>query len=170
MSKILIAGCGGAPSEGVVKSLLKANDGEEIIGMGSEPTDLILSNAQRKYVVPYSNTPEYKGKLFKLFEIEKPDMLHAQNDLEIYTISKMRKDIEQAGVKLFMPNHETIDTCVNKFKSYNKWVKSGVKVPRNIFINNEEDLKRAFSELANREGMIWLRSGDIAISVTLSSE
>ena len=162
MSKILIAGCGGAPSEGVVKSLLAANDGEEIIGMGSEPTDLILSKAQKKYVVPYSNTPEYKGKLFQIFEKEKPDMLHAQNDLEIYAISKMRDDIQQAGIKLFMPSHETIDTCVNKYKSYNKWVKAGVKVPRNIFINNEDDLKRSFSELSNQEGMIWLRSGDIA--------
>lgn len=162
MSKILIAGCGGAPSEGVVNSLLLANDGDEVIGMGSEPSDLILSKAQRRYVIPYSNTPEYRKRLFKVFEIEKPDMLHAQNDLEIFEISKMRDDIQRVGVKLFMPKHETIDTCVNKYKSYEKWIKGGVKVPRNIFINNESDLKEAFSKLANKDGMIWLRSGDIA--------
>ena len=162
MSKILVAGCGGAPSEGVVKSLLKANDGDEIIGMGSEPTDLVMSHASRKYVVPYSNTPLYKEKLFKIFQIEKPDMLHAQNDLEIFEISKMRDEIKHAGVKLFMPEHNVIDTCVNKYKSWVKWHQAGIKVPMNIFINTEDDLKKAFDQLANKDGMIWLRAGDIA--------
>lgn len=162
MKKILIAGCGGAPSEGVVKSLLIANDGEEIIGMGSEPTDLVLSRALRKYVVPYSNTPEYKKYLFNLINKEHPDLLHAQNDLEIFEISKIRSEIEATGTKLFMPRHDVIDTCVNKYKSYLKWKKYGIKVPENIFINNEEDLKIAFDRLSDSDGKIWLRSTDIA--------
>lgn len=162
MSKILVAGCGGAPSEGVVKSLLMANDGEEIIGMGSEPTDLVMSHASKKYVVPYSNMPGYKERLFKIFEIEKPNMLHAQNDAEIFVVSKMRDEIRRAGVKLFMPSHEVIDTCVNKYKSWVKWNQAGIKVPQNIFIHTEEELKRSFEKLANKDGMIWLRSADIA--------
>ena len=52
MSKILIAGAGGTPSE---KSLLEC---ETIIGMGSEPSDLILS----KYIIPYAVDKEYKNK------------------------------------------------------------------------------------------------------------
>ena len=48
MVKILIAGAGGAPSEGVINSLLLSKKKEEIIGMGSEPSDLVLSNAKRK--------------------------------------------------------------------------------------------------------------------------
>jgi hypothetical protein len=40
MKKILIAGCGGAPSEGVVNSLLLGKNQEELIGMGSELTDI----------------------------------------------------------------------------------------------------------------------------------
>ena len=48
MAKILIAGAGGAPSEGMIYSL-KKNPNNEVIGMGSEPTDLILSKAEKKY-------------------------------------------------------------------------------------------------------------------------
>ena len=59
MKKILIAGAGGAPSEGVIKSLLKSKKSEEIIGMGSEATDLVLSSAQKKYAIPYANSSEY---------------------------------------------------------------------------------------------------------------
>jgi len=57
MKKILVAGAGGAPTEGVVFSLLK-NPNNYVIGMGSEPTDVILSKADKKYYVPYANTNE----------------------------------------------------------------------------------------------------------------
>ncbi len=161
MSKVLIAGCGGAPSEGVVNSLLLAKDGEEIIGIGSEPTDLVLSNVKRKYVVPYADAPEYKKELFKVLNKEKPDLFHCQNDLEIFEVSKIRNEILDAGIKLFMPTHEVIDICVNKFKSYEKWEKAGVKVPKNIAINNETDLKKSFDKLGNNDGKIWIRFSDI---------
>ena len=42
MTKILIGGAGGAPSEGVINSLLLSEKKEEILGMGSVPSDLVL--------------------------------------------------------------------------------------------------------------------------------
>ncbi len=161
MKKILIAGCGGAPSEGVVNSLLKCGKGDEIIGMGSEPTDLFLSRAKRKYIIPYANVPEYKPSLLKIIAAEKPDLLHFQNDLEIFEASKIRKDITDAGPTLFMPTHDVIDTCVNKYKSYLKWKKEGIKVPENLLLNDANDLKEAFRKLGNNEGKIWLRASSI---------
>ena len=159
--KILIAGAGGAPSEGVIKSLLRSKKGEEIIGMGSEPTDLILSAAKKKYLVPYANEANYKEELLKILNIEKPDLVHFQNDLEIFEASLIRDEILSTGTKLFMPSHEVIDTCVNKYKSYQKWVKSGIKVPQNILLHNEADLKEAFALLAGSDGRIWLRASSI---------
>jgi len=156
MAKILIAGAGGAPSEGVINSLLE-DSGDEIIGMGSEPTDLILSSAHKKYIVPYAVSDNYEEKLTTLIKKEKIDFFHCQNDAEIFVVSQMRDKIIEMGVKLFMPNHDVIETCVNKNKSYQKWVQAGVKVPRNIILNNEHDLKKAFKELSNKDGFIWIR-------------
>ena len=115
MAKILIAGAGGAPSEGVINSLLRGNKSDLIIGMGSEPTDLILSKAAKKFYIPYANNPIYRESLLKLLNNEKPDLVHFQNDLEIYHASLIREDILKTGTKLFIPNHEVIDTCVHKF-------------------------------------------------------
>jgi carbamoyl-phosphate synthase large subunit len=159
--KILIAGCGGAPSEGVVNSLLKCDKVDEVIGMGSEPTDLILSNVSRKYIVPYANSPEYENALIKLLNHEKPDLVHFQNDLEIFEASKIRDKITATGTRLFMPRHDVIDICVNKYKSYLKWKDAGVKVPINIKLEDDEDLRRAFRELADDSGKIWLRASSI---------
>lgn len=161
MKKILIAGAGGAPSEGVINSLLKSKDKEYVIGMGSEPTDLVLSNAQKKYYVPYANTTEYLDRLLVILHDEKPNLVHFQNDLEIYYASLYRKQIESTDAKLFMPSHEVIDTCVHKYKSYLRFKEAGVKVPENIMIHHEEDLKRAFKELGDTSGNIWLRASSI---------
>jgi carbamoyl-phosphate synthase large subunit len=159
--KILIAGAGGAPSEGVIKSLQECDKGDEIIGMGSEPADLVLSAAQKKYFVPYANHPDYEKTLFDIIEKEKPDLLHCQNDLEIFEISKLRDKITAAGVKLYLPSHQTIDTCVHKYKSYLQWKASGVVVPENILINTPEDLKLSFEKLGDASGKIWLRSTEL---------
>lgn len=161
-TKILIGGAGGAPSEGVVNSLLLSPEKEEIIGMGSEPSDLALSHTQRKYVVPYADATNYKEELFKVLDKEHPTLFHVQNDLEVYHISLLRDEIKAKGTKLFMPKHKVIETCVSKWKSYLAFKEAGITVPNNIFINNENDLKRAFKELGDEQGKIWLRSDDIS--------
>jgi hypothetical protein len=157
-NKILIGGAGGAPSEGVINSLLLSPKHEEIIGMGCEPTDLALSHAKRKYIVPRCDAPNYKDELMKLLKVECPALLHAQNDLEIQAISHLRDDIQAEGTKLFMPDGDVIETCVDKWKSYNAFKAGGVKVPENMKIDNEADLKAAFSNLGDKDGKIWLRA------------
>lgn len=161
MKKILIAGCGGAPSEGVVNSLLQCTKQVEVIGMGSEPTDLVLSNAKRKYLIPYADSANYESELLKILNHEKPDLVHFQNDLEIFEASKIRNKILATGTNIYMPKHEVIDTCVNKYKTYLRWVDAGVKVAKNILINNEDDLREAFSKLSDNNGKIWLRASSI---------
>jgi len=161
MAKIIIAGAGGAPSEGVINSLLRSKREETVLGMGSEPYDLALSMASKKLWVPYANAPEYKKALLHLLETERPDLIHFQNDLEIYHASLFRNEILGTGTKLYMPSHEVIDTCVHKYKSYLAFKEAGVPVAQNMLINNEEDLKEAFAVLADRDGKIWLRASSI---------
>jgi len=161
MSKILIAGAGGTPSEGVINSILRGRKQETVIGMGSEPSDLILSAASKKLFVPYANKPEYKARLLQILNTEKPDLIHFQNDLEIFHASLIRDEITATGTKIFMPEHEVIDTCVHKYKSYLAFKASGVPVAENMMINDEDDLRAAFAKLGNDNGEIWLRASSI---------
>jgi carbamoyl-phosphate synthase large subunit len=162
LNKILIAGAGGAPSEGVINSLLRSKGGEEVSGMGSEATDLVLSKAGRKYLIPYANTPEYAPALMNVLKQEQPDLVHFQNDLEIYHASMLRDQIHATGAATFMPSHEVIDTCVHKYKTYLKIKEAGnIPVATNLMIHNEADLKQAFSELGDENGNIWLRASSI---------
>lgn len=162
MVKILVAGAGGAPSEGVINSLLRSKKAETVIGMGSEPSDLILSKASKKFHVPYANDLQYKRCLINLLNTEKPNLVHFQNDLEIYHASLLREEILATDTKIFMPDHEVIDTCVHKYKSYLAFKEAGITVPGNLMIDNEENLREAFATLADDTGKIWLRAASIA--------
>ncbi len=161
MKKILIAGAGGPASEGVIRSLLDSKENFNVIGMGADSSDLILSRSSTKYLVPKADEINYALSLEKILETENPDLIHAQNDREVFEISKLRELIHSYGTKTFLPKHSTVETCVDKWKTYNKFSKSGIKVPKNILITNIEDLKNSFSELANSDGKIWLRSNSI---------
>ncbi len=161
MAKILIAGAGGAPSEGVINSLLKGRKQETVIGMGPEVTDLALSQAAEKFSIPYPDSPDYRPCLLRLLRTEKPDLVHFQNDFEIFHASTFRDEILETGTKLFMPPHDVIDTCVHKYKSYLTFAQAGVPVPRNILVRDEFDLAGCFESLCDAGGKIWLRAASI---------
>lgn len=156
--KVLIAGAGGAPTENVIHSFLEDQfHHDEIIGMGSEKSDLMLSEASKRYLVPYAVAPDYKHHLFSILNTERPDFVHFQNDIEIRVASRMRDEILATGTKLYMPTVDVIENCVDKEKSAEIWQASGIRIPRTMLINNENDLKKAFDLLGNHEGKIWIR-------------
>lgn len=158
MSKIVVTGAGSAQSNGVINCLLMDQEKNEIIGLGSDRYDLMLSKAHKKYLVPYSTERKYKEVLLNILKDEKPDMIHFQHDKELFSAMAFRNEIERMGVKMLLPSNETIDTCVHKYKSYVKFLENGLKVPKNIVINSPDDLKEAFETLGNTSGSIWLRS------------
>jgi carbamoyl-phosphate synthase large subunit len=159
--KIFVTGAGSAQSNGVINSLLLSGDDEEIVGLGSDPYELVMCCAHHKILMPHSRSPEYKQTLLNVLNTEKPDMIHFQHDLELSVALKFRDEIEATGVKMLVPDYETIDTCVHKYKSWQKFKAAGITVPENIVIVDQGDLKRAFSALGDETGTIWLRSMSI---------
>lgn len=158
MQKILISGAGGAPTENVVHSWKETEKREFIVGIGSEPFDMMLSSADVRYQVPYSVEANYKGRLLEILDKEKPDFAHFQNDIEIRVISRMREAFYDRNIKLFMPSEETVEVCVDKSRSAAIWMREGIRVPKTSVISNEKDLKNAFEKLGDEKGNIWLRA------------
>jgi hypothetical protein len=159
MAKILITGAGSAQSNGCINCLLKEGV-DEIIGTGSDRHDLMFCRAHKRYLVPHSTQEGYKKALLKVVAAERPDMIHFQHDAEMAVALAFRDEIETLGPKMLVPDYETIDTCVYKYKSWLKFKAAGIKVPENMVINTGDDLKRALKELG-RGGKVWLRAMSI---------
>ena len=142
MKKILISGAGGAPTENVVRSWKESGKEEYVVGIGSEPFDMVLSSVDIKYQVPYSTELNYKGRLLEILDKERPDFAHFQNDIEIRTISRMREELLNRNIKLFMPSKETIEICVDKSRSAEIWLAENIRIPKTMVIFDEKDLKK----------------------------
>ena len=152
--RIYLGGAGGAPTNNVIKSLRESGD-EYLIGASSNPYDLFLADTDERYLIPQATRKNYKKELLKILRKTKPDFGHFQNDFEVSMISNIRVDIENCGIRLFLPSRETVNICVDKGKSFERWYKKGLKVPKTIILRNKSDLKKAFNELGDK---IWVRA------------
>ena len=155
MAKIIVTGTGSAQSNSVIRCLKMDEEPNEIIGLGSDKYDLMLSPADRKILIPYSTDPHYRECLLSVLREEKADMIHFQHDKELLVASAFREEIADSGIQMFIPDHETIEICVHKYKTWEKFRDAGMKVPRNMIIHTQEDLRHSFEEFGST---IWLRS------------
>lgn len=151
MKRILVTGAGGTPSINFIRSLRLAPEEFYIIGVDADKFKLQLAPTDERYLVPLASDPDYIPTLNLLITEKNIQFLHAQNDQEIATVSEYR---DQLKARTYLPDPRTVKTCGDKFASYEKWRKAGLKLPRTILVQNREDLERAFLELGP---MIWVR-------------
>jgi len=155
IKRILVGGAGGTPSNGFIQSLRESPEPFYIIGMTSNCYDLCKAKTDERHLVPWAYEKDYYMILEDIIRETKPDFLHVQNDIEVLAISKYRERLETLGVKTFLPKNESVEICVDKSRTYQIWKEKGLRVPKTLLINTEEDLKSAFKELG---GKIWLRA------------
>jgi carbamoyl-phosphate synthase large subunit len=113
---------------------------------------LYRSETDEKYLVPYATDEGYLSALKKVIEDTKTEFVHAQPDREVFEISKNRSKLD---VLTFLPKHETVRLCQNKFSSYERWKCAGIQVPRTILINTPNDLEKSFEILGKP---LWIRA------------
>ncbi len=155
MARIYIGGAGGAPSNGFIRSLRESARTDYLIGASSSPTDLFLANTDEIHPVPTAKDARYASAVTRLWQQSKPDFIHVQHDYEVRAISQMRETLNQMGIRYFLPDHEVIENCVNKLKSYYIWKAAGIPVAETIVLKDADDLSVAFKTLGPK---IWLRA------------
>lgn len=151
MKKILITGAGGSPSTNFVRSLRAAPEKFHLIGADCDKYYLERAETDEKFLIPEKTDKNYIKALNDIIEKTGAEFIHFQNSAEIEKISENR---EQLKAKCFLPSKKTIRICQNKFESYKKWEEHNLPQPKTLFLNNSNDLKKAFDGLG---GNIWLR-------------
>ena len=155
MARIQLGGAGGAPTNGVIRSLRESARDDYLIGTSCVPSDLLLADVDERYFIPPALDPGYSEAALAMISDTKPDLLHLQNDYEVRAIARIRDRVEASEVRLYLPSTETIEACVDKYRSYQIWRAAGLAVPETILLEGVEDLRRAFTVLGPR---VWLRA------------
>jgi hypothetical protein len=155
VARIQIGGAGGAPSNNVIRSLRESGRDDHLIGQSSATPDLLLADCDEIHAIVPALAPEYPAALLGLLARTQPDLLHAQNDFEVRAVSRLRDEIAALGVRMMLPAPETVEICVDKFRSYEIWAAAGIPVPQTHLIRTPEDLDVALEQLGPT---IWLRA------------
>lgn len=82
------------------------------------------------YVVPKAIDEQFIPNLLAICKKEKPDCIIISPDEEIKVISLDRRKFEALGIKLLIPNKESIKICNDKWLTYNMFVMNGIPTPR----------------------------------------
>lgn len=135
MARIHIGGAGGAPANNFIRSLRESQRQDYLIGTSCVPADLFLADVDERHVIPAARNKDCRNRLLTLIDKTKPDFIHAQHDFEVQAFSDLRDELSGLGVRLFLPRKETVDVCVNKFLSCERWKSAGIKVPETLMLH-----------------------------------
>ena len=149
--KVLILGAGGSASTNYVRSLRLAPEKFYLIGTDSNKFYLQRAETDEKYLVLKADNKKYISLLNEIIQKTGAEFIHAQNDAEVFAISKNRDEL---NCKTFLPNHNTVTICQNKYLSHYYWNKEGFKKPKTFLIFTEEELVEAYKEI---HGEMWVR-------------
>jgi carbamoyl-phosphate synthase large subunit len=155
MARALIGAAGGAGANNFIMSLRATDDGDHLIGMCATAEDLMLADVDERYMVPLASDPSFPERLEHVIERARPDFIHSQHDGEVRALSRRRDILERHGVKHLLPAPETVELCVDKARSYERWSDAGVPVPETLMVADQGSLREAFRAFG---GKVWLRA------------
>jgi carbamoyl-phosphate synthase large subunit len=150
LKRILVTGAGGTPATNFVRSLRAGTEPMHLVGTDSNKYYLTRAETDERYLVPPARDPAYLPILNDLIRETGCEFVHAQNDEELAVISANR---DALAARIFLPAEETVEICLNKHASYERWRSAGLPQPETVIVHDEDDLRGAL----RRHGTVWLR-------------
>jgi carbamoyl-phosphate synthase large subunit len=132
--RIIRSAVGSLPSWGLITEL--QNSGFDVIGIDSSPLSFGLYLLKTGYVVPKGAEPHFMRELIKIIDRESPQAILSGPEEELLVLSKNRDLIEERGVTLLCPNHESVKICANKERMHEYFVKEKIPTPK-VFDNED---------------------------------
>lgn len=153
--RVLITGAGGSPATNFVRSLRQAPGRFHLIGVDADKYCLCRAETDERYMVPRADDQGYLEVLLDIASKTSPQLVYIQTDFEIRLISPLRAILEKCGLKTFLPDHNTIQLCQNKYDTQQVWQSAGLTVPQSMMVNSRDDVELAFKQY---EAPVWLRA------------
>jgi len=166
--RILITGSGGPIGVNITRSLRAAPEPIFLLGSDCNRYHLHLSLTDRTELIPPAKElQDYLAAINQLVETHKIEMILPTHPVEVRALSANRQALPE-GLRLFLPEHETITFAQDKWQTNQRLARANVPVPRTYAIADEADLERCFAEITQRP--IWVRgSGVPGVGVGVAS-
>jgi glutathione synthase/RimK-type ligase-like ATP-grasp enzyme len=151
--RLLIMGAGGGSSNNLIRSLRLGEPSLEIVGCHHNRFTLKQSQANRNYLIPSIDHPDFLESLNSLVDKEDIGLLIPNSDEDVTGVAARRDTIR---CRLFLPRSEVIDLCRDKFQLTGFLASRGVSVPDTCPVSSLEDMEELFDKLAPH-APLWCR-------------
>ena len=105
-------------------------EGSRIIATDNSPYAPALYFADKQYLVPRIDAPEYIDTILSICKKEKINAVTTFIDPEIMLLARNRDKFGEIGVEVLAPYTETAELCFDKYKMFQFLNSKGVRTPR----------------------------------------
>ena len=123
----------------LVKSFKKAVNSTgkgNVVAVDTNPQSAALFYADKCYLVPKDDDPDFISTILKLCKKEKINLIIPTRDEELLIFAKSKKLFEEIGTKVMISETETVEICLDKGKFVNFCLKNNISVPKTYDINS----------------------------------
>ena len=151
-ARLLLTNAGYAPSNNLARSLRAGSEPVFIVGCNDDRFTLKRSDADKNYVVPPADHPEWGQALRWIVDTEDLDLVLPTLDSDPDSLSRVRKYL---GGHLFLPAASVLELCRDKYRLIALLRENGIEAPASYRVTSLREITRIFRELRGRP--LWCR-------------
>ena len=156
MRRVLVTAIGYGGSNSLVRGLGERSSldvgGYEFLGANASAESLAKSPLEKNFLLPRASDSQYIEALRKIVKEQGVELIIANSDAEVAVISAHRGEL---GCMAFLPAHETVLDCQDKYRMYEKLGPVGIPMARSIEINSLDEIEAAAEQIGTDR--FWIR-------------
>ena len=131
---VLITAIGASGGGAIVKSLQAKGISRLIVCDADKYAPGLYLRDVTSYVVPYATDPTYLNAILKIVDKEKVRVIIPCPDEEVLALSKVKERITREGASLVIPDYETVEKAINKYKTMQLADKFNIPHPKTYLV------------------------------------
>ncbi len=151
--RLLVMAAGTGACNNLIRSLRSGDADAYIVGCNDDRFTLKQSAADRLYLTPPVRSAAFGNALLRLMDHEKLDLVIPSGDDDVLALSALRNEL---GSRCFLPEHEVIELCQDKFELARHLAARGVPVPATCAVTDLNAVGAIFRQLG-RTRPLWCR-------------
>jgi len=152
--RLLLTGAGTTAASNLIRSLRADARSPTIIGCHGDRFVLKKSDADRNYLMPALDHPEFFRALSRVIKKERIDLLIPTSDAEVRAFARRRAKIP---CRLFLPRTSVIELCQDKYRLNIFLRERGVPAPLTYPVTSLATIAKTFARLPPRS-LVWCRA------------
>jgi len=153
--KLLLTGVGGSASANFLDSIRISKLPIEVFGIDNSRYMISLANLTIKHLAPKADSPQYIDFVNSVINKYECDVIHAQPDAEVRTLSQNRQLLD---AKIFLPTNDAIQNASDKEIFATIMRRNGIPVPHTGAGNSENDIREICANLFLQYSKLWVRA------------